>query len=85
MDPFLTIALSFLLQKYCPKETTSSSPKSAISSVVERVLSGIVTIGAGWGVSSTRIYILMEGIIMEDVEIIEAWVKEMDVEIDVMG
>ena len=46
---------------------------------MERVLSGIVTIGAGWGVSGTWIYILMDGMVVEDVEIIKVGVKEMDV------
>ena len=30
------MALSLLLQKYFPKETTASSPKSSMSSIVER-------------------------------------------------
>ena len=42
-DPFFNMALSFLLQKYFPKEATTSSPKSAISSKAERVsFSGVV-------------------------------------------
>ena len=40
--PFFIIALSFLLQKYFPKEATASSPKLAILSEAEMV--------SGWGV-----------------------------------
>ena len=87
MDPFLTTALSFLLQKYCPKETKTYSPKSSISSVVERVLLGTLLEGfsASWGVSGIGICILIEGMVVEYVEIIEAGVKEMDIGIDVVG
>ena len=52
---------------------------------MERVLSGIVTIGAGWGFSGIGICILIEGMVVEDVEIIEEGVKEMDIGIYVMG
>ena len=54
---------------------------------MERVFSRIATIGAGWGVSGTWICILMEGMVVEDVEVemIEAGVKEMEIWIDVMG
>ena len=33
--PSFIIALSFLLQKYFPKETTASSPKYSMSSIAE--------------------------------------------------
>ena len=41
------MALSFLLQKYFPKETTTSSPKSIISSEGERVSFWGVVDGSG--------------------------------------
>ena len=41
------MALSFLLQKYFPKETTTSSPKSAISFEGEKVLFWDVVGGLG--------------------------------------
>ena len=67
-DPFLTISFSFLVKKYSPSETTASTQKSATSSFVEMVSSGIVTMGAGWGVSSVGIDILKEGMVVEVVE-----------------
>ena len=69
LDPFLTIAFSFLLQKYFPKETSASSLKSATSSVVDMVPSGIVTIGVGWGLSGVGIDILTKGMVVDGVEV----------------
>ena len=52
------MALSFLLQKYFPKETTTSSPKYAISYEGERVSFWGVVDGSGCD-CDTKISILM--------------------------
>ena len=85
LDPFLTTTFSFLLQKYCPKETTAYSPNSSISSAIEMVPSRIVIIGLVCEVLGVGICILMEGMVVECVEIIEAEGEKMEVGTYVMG
>ena len=65
---FFTTSFSTLLQNYSPRETTTSSPKSITSLVVEMDPLETMTIGASVEVLGVGIDILTEGIIVEGVE-----------------
>ena len=79
LDPFFTTSLSFLLQKYFPRDTIAYSSKSAISSYVDMVPSCTIIKGSGWEVSRMGSSIMRGGIMVEGVEIIGGRSEEIGV------